>query len=125
MSHEPKRVVVTGVGVVSPLGNDAERFWQQLVAGQSGAGPITRFDASGYDVRFACEVKDFSTEGVLERKEAKRMDRFVQFAVVAAHEAIRNSGLDLERLDHERAGVIIGSGIGGMETFEDQHTALL
>lgn len=125
MSHEPKRVVVTGVGVVSPLGNDAERFWQQLVAGQSGAGPITRFDASGYDVRFACEVKDFSTEGVLERKEAKRMDRFVQFAVVAAHEAIRNSGIDLERLDKERAGVIIGSGIGGMETFEDQHTALL
>jgi 3-oxoacyl-[acyl-carrier-protein] synthase II len=125
VSHEPKRVVVTGVGVVSPLGNDAERFWQQLVAGHSGAGPITRFDASGYDVRFACEVKDFSTEGVLERKEAKRMDRFVQFAVVAAHEAIRNSGLDLERLDHERAGVIVGSGIGGMETFEDQHTALL
>jgi len=125
VSHEPKRVVVTGVGVVSPLGNDAERFWEQLVAGASGAGPITRFDASAYDVRFACEVKDFSTEGVLERKEAKRMDRFVQFAVVAAHEAVRNSGIDLERLDHERAGVIIGSGIGGMETFEEQHTALM
>jgi 3-oxoacyl-[acyl-carrier-protein] synthase II len=118
-------VYVTGVGAVSPLGNDVESTWNQLVAGTSGAGPITRFDATGYETRFACEVKDFTPEGVLDRKEAKRMDRFVQYAVVAAAEAIRNAGLNLETLDRNRIGVLIGSGIGGMETFEDQHTALM
>ncbi|MFI5370848.1 MAG: beta-ketoacyl-ACP synthase II [Candidatus Eisenbacteria bacterium] len=125
MSQEHRRVFVTGVGAVSPLGNDAESTWHQLVAGKSGAGPVTRFDASGYDTRFACEVKDFSPEGVLDRKEAKRMDRFVQYAVVAAAEAIRSAGLSLEDLDRDRIGVLIGSGIGGMETFEDQHTTLM
>jgi 3-oxoacyl-[acyl-carrier-protein] synthase II len=125
VSQEHRRVFVTGVGAVSPLGNDAESTWQQLVAGKSGAGPVTRFDASGYDTRFACEVKDFSPEGVLDRKEAKRMDRFVQYAVVAAAEAIRSAGLSLEDLDRDRIGVLIGSGIGGMETFEDQHTTLM
>jgi 3-oxoacyl-[acyl-carrier-protein] synthase II len=118
-------VFVTGTGVVSPLGNDTETFWKNLIAGTSGAGPITRFDVTGYATRFACEVKDFTTEGVLERKEARRMDRFVQFAVVAAHEAIRSSGLDLDAIDRGRAGVVIGSGIGGMETFEEQHTQLV
>jgi 3-oxoacyl-[acyl-carrier-protein] synthase II len=116
---------VTGVGAVSPLGNDVESTWSQLVAGTSGAGPITRFDATGYETRFACEVKDFTPEGVLDRKEAKRMDRFVQYAVVAAAEAIRSAGLNLETLDRNRIGVLIGSGIGGMETFEEQHTALM
>jgi 3-oxoacyl-[acyl-carrier-protein] synthase II len=119
------RVFVTGLGAVSPLGNDTESTWNQLVAGTSGAGPITRFDATGYETRFACEVKDFTPEGVLDRKEAKRMDRFVQYAVVAAAEAIRNAGLNLETLDRNRIGVLIGSGIGGMETFEEQHTALM
>jgi 3-oxoacyl-[acyl-carrier-protein] synthase II len=118
-------VFVTGAGVVSPLGNDTERFWSQLTAGESGAGPITRFDASGFDTRFACEVRDFTTDGVLDRKEAKRMDRFVQFAVVATHQAIRNAGLDLDAVDRRRIGVVIGSGIGGMETFENQHTNLI
>jgi 3-oxoacyl-[acyl-carrier-protein] synthase II len=113
------------MGAVSPLGNDVESTWNQLVAGASGAGPITHFDATGYETRFACEVKDFTPEGVLDRKEAKRMDRFVQYAVVASAEAIRNAGLNLETLDRNRIGVIIGSGIGGMETFEDQHTALM
>ena len=125
MSRAETRVFVTGVGAVSPLGNDVESTWNQLVAGTSGAGPITRFDATGYETRFACEVKDFTPEGVLDRKEAKRMDRFVQYAVVAAAEAIRNAGLNLETLDRNRIGVLIGSGIGGMETFEDQHTALM
>jgi 3-oxoacyl-[acyl-carrier-protein] synthase II len=119
------RVFVTAGGVVSPLGNDTEEFWKNLVAGKSGAGPITRFDASGYGTRFACEVKNFTTEGIIDRKDAKRMDRFVQFAVVASHEALKNSGLDLERTDRDRVGVIIGSGIGGMETFETQHTILM
>ena len=125
MSRTEARVFVTGVGAVSPLGNDAESTWNQLVAGTSGAGPITRFDATGHETRFACEVKDFTPEGVLDRKEAKRMDRFVQYAVVAAAEAIRNAGLNLETLDRNRIGVLVGSGIGGMETFEEQHTALM
>jgi 3-oxoacyl-[acyl-carrier-protein] synthase II len=124
MSNNP-RVFVTGCGVISPLGNHTEEFWKNLVAGKSGAGPITRFDASTYETRFACEVKDFSFEGVLDRKEAKRMDRFVQYAVVATHEALRSSALDLEHDDRDRIGVIIGSGIGGMETFETQHRQLL
>lgn len=117
--------MVTGAGVVSPVGNNVEDCWKNLVAGVSGAGPITRFDTANFETKFACEVKDFSFEGVLDRKEAKRMDRFVQFAVVASHEAVRNAGLDPERADRERVGVIIGSGIGGMETFETQHTALM
>jgi 3-oxoacyl-[acyl-carrier-protein] synthase II len=125
MSEHERRVFVTGAGVVTPLGNNTEEFWRRLIAGESGAGPVTRFDASQYPVRFACEVKDFSTEGVIDRKDAKRMDRFVQFAVVACAEAIRNAGLDLDALDRNRIGVIVGSGIGGMETFETQHTALM
>jgi 3-oxoacyl-[acyl-carrier-protein] synthase II len=118
-------VFVTGAGVVSPVGKTMEESWRNLVAGVSGAGPITRFDTTAFDTKFACEVKDFSTEGVLDRKEAKRMDRFVQFAVVASHEALKNSGLDPAIVGAERIGVIIGSGIGGMETFETQHSALL
>jgi 3-oxoacyl-[acyl-carrier-protein] synthase II len=117
--------MVTGVGVVSPLGNDIETLWTNLVAGVSGAGPITRFDASGLDCQFACEVKDFSTEGVLDRKDAKRMDRFVQYAVVAAHGAMQWARLDPDAVDRDRVGVVLGSGIGGMETFETQHRILL
>ncbi len=119
-----RRVLVTGAGVVSPIGIGMDVFWNHLIAGVSGAAPITRFDASKFQTRFACEVKDFSTEGIIDRKDAKRMDRFVQFAVVAAHEAIRNAGLDLEALNRDRIGVVIGSGIGGMETFEAQHSIL-
>lgn len=125
MNGNAPRVFVTGAGVVSPVGNNVEDCWQSLVSGKSGAGAITRFDASDYETRFACEVKDFSFEGILDRKEAKRMDRFVQFAVVASHEALRSAGLGEHRPDPERIGVIVGSGIGGMETFEEQHTALL
>ena len=123
--YDGKRVWITGAGVVTPLGNTLPEFWDHLTQGHSGAGPITRFDASAYDTRFACEVKGFTTEGLIDRKDAKRMDRFVQFAVVAAHQAIRMAELDPQAIDRDRAGVIIGSGIGGMETFEEQHTALL
>lgn len=119
------RVFVTGTGVVSPVGNDTGTCWDNLIAGRSGAGPITRFDTSDYGTHFACEVKDFSIEGVIDRKDAKRMDRFVQYAVVAAHEALRTSGLDLEHEDRDRIGVVLGSGIGGMETFEAQHSQLV
>lgn len=125
MVKNERRVVVTGSGVISPLGNDTGQFWKNLVAGVSGAGPITRFDAAGLETRFACEVKGFTTEGIVDRKDAKRMDRFVQYAVVASHEAIRSAGLDLGTVDLERVGVILGSGIGGMETFEAQHRIMI
>jgi 3-oxoacyl-[acyl-carrier-protein] synthase II len=125
MAEGVRRVLVTGVGSVSPLGGDTDTMWAGLVAGRSGAGPITRFDASAMDCRIACEVKDFSTEGILDRKDAKRMDRFVQFAAVAAHEAMKRSRLDPDALDRDRVGVVIGSGIGGMATFEQQHQILL
>jgi len=125
MVDERHRVFVTGAGVISPLGNSTEECWANLIAGKSGAGPITRFDASAYETRFACEVRNFSPDGVMDRKDAKRMDRFTQFAVVASHEAIKNANLDLEAEDRDRVGVIIGSGIGGMETFESQHAILL
>jgi 3-oxoacyl-[acyl-carrier-protein] synthase II len=125
MSEQGRRVFVTGAGVITPIGNRLEEFWARLIAGESGAGPITRFDAGAYDTRFACEVKDFSLDGVLDRKEAKRMDRFAQFAIVASHEAVHNASLDAAALDMDRAGVLIGSGIGGMETFETQHRALI
>jgi len=125
MANDERRVMVTGVGVVSPLGNDVETLWTNLLAGISGAGPITRFDASNLDSRFACEVKDFSTEGVLDRKDSKRMDRFVQYAVVAAYGAMQWARLDLDAVDRDRVGIVIGSGIGGMETFETQHRILL
>ena len=124
MSDNGHRVLVTGTGVISPLGNSTEECWANLIAGHSGAGPITRFDASAYETRFACEVRNFAPEGVMDRKVAKRMDRFAQFAVAASHEALKNAGLDLETEDRDRIGVVIGSGIGGMETFESQHDIL-
>ena len=125
MNGNSPRVFVTGAGVVSPVGNNVEDCWRNLVDGKSGAGPITRFDASDYETRFACEVKDFTFEGIIDRKDAKRMDRFVQFAVVASHEALRSAGLGEHLPDPERIGVIVGSGIGGMETFEEQHSNLI
>jgi 3-oxoacyl-[acyl-carrier-protein] synthase II len=119
------RVFVTGTGVISPLGNDTAQSWAKLIGGCSGAAPITRFDTANYDTKFACEVKDFTTEGLIDRKDAKRMDRFVQYAVVACAEALRSSGLDLDHVDRDRVGVVLGSGIGGMETFETQHANLM
>jgi 3-oxoacyl-[acyl-carrier-protein] synthase II len=124
MSNNGQRVLVTGAGVISPIGNSTEACWANLIAGTSGAGPITRFDAAAYETRFACEVKDFAPDGVMDRKDAKRMDRFAQFAVAAAHEALKNAGLDLETENRDRIGVVVGSGIGGMETFESQHSIL-
>jgi 3-oxoacyl-[acyl-carrier-protein] synthase II len=115
-----KRVVVTGLGALTPLGNTAKETWKNLLAGKSGAGPITRFDASLFKTHFACEVKDFEPNDVLDRKEARRMDRFTQFGVVVADEAIADSGLDLEKENLDRIGVVWGSGIGGIDTFFDQ-----
>ena len=115
-----KRVVVTGLGALTPVGNTAEETWENLVAGASGAGPITRFDASLFKTHFACEVKDFQPNDLLDRKEARRMDRFTQFGVVVANEAIADSGLDFEKENLDRIGVIWGSGIGGIDTFFEQ-----
>ena len=115
-----KRVVVTGLGALTPVGNTAEETWNNLVAGASGAGPITRFDASLFKTRFACEVKGFQPNDILDRKEARRMDRFTQFGVVVANEAIADSGLDFNKEDLDRIGVIWGSGIGGIDTFFEQ-----
>jgi 3-oxoacyl-[acyl-carrier-protein] synthase II len=115
-----KRVVVTGLGALTPVGNTAEETWENLVAGASGAGPITRFDASLFKTHFACEVKDFQPNDLLDRKEARRMDRFTQFGVVVANEAIADSGLDFENENLDRIGVIWGSGIGGIDTFFEQ-----
>jgi 3-oxoacyl-[acyl-carrier-protein] synthase II len=122
------RVVITGAGLLTPVGNDMTSAWAALLEGKSGAGPITHFDATpDFDVRFAAEIKGFNPEDVLDRKEAKRTDRFAQFAIVVAQEALRAAGLDPapDSFDRDRAGVIIGSGIGGIATFEDQTRTML
>jgi len=122
------RVVVTGVGLVTPVGGDADTAWAALLAGRSGAGPITRFEATpDFDVRFAAEVKSFDPEQYMEKKEARRTDRFAQFAIAASAEALRHAGLDPlpASVDADRAGVLIGSGIGGIGTFEDQMRTMI
>jgi 3-oxoacyl-[acyl-carrier-protein] synthase II len=115
-----KRVVVTGLGALTPLGNTVNTFWENLVAGKSGAAPITRFDASLFRTRFACEVKGFDPLAVLDKAEVRRTDRFTQYALAAAAEAIKDAGLDFARMDPFDTGVIFGTGQGGMETFEEQ-----
>ena len=124
MNGDP-RVVITGMGAITPLGNDVETFWSNLVAGKSGVTQITRFDATNYATRIAAEVKDFDPTLWMERKEAKRNDRFVQLAIGAARQAVEAARLDVPNLDADRIGVIVGSGIGGIETFEAQHQTLL
>ena len=117
---ELKRVVVTGLGTINPLGNDVDSTWKNALAGKSGAGPITHFDASLFKTRFACEVKDFDPKELFERKEARKYDRYSQLAVHAAKEAMIDSGLDLEVEDTNRIGVIFSAGIGGINTFEEE-----
>ncbi|MGG4553770.1 beta-ketoacyl-ACP synthase II [Paenibacillus sp. FSL W8-0186] len=120
------RVVITGMGVVTSLGQDLDTFWNNLMAGKSGVSAIESFDVSEYPTRIAASVKDFNAEDYVDRKEARKMDRFVQFAAAAATSAIKDSGLVIgEQVDPERVGVIIGSGIGGLGTWEDQHNILL
>lgn len=120
------RVVVTGMGVVTSLGNDLDTFWDNLVQGKSGVSHIEAFDVSEYTTRIAAEVKGFNPDDYIDRKEARKMDRFVQFATTAAFSALKDSGLNIaEQTDPERVGVMIGSGIGGLGTLEDQHSILL
>jgi 3-oxoacyl-[acyl-carrier-protein] synthase II len=122
-----KRVAVTGIGCVSPLGVGTENTWKSLVSGESGAGPVTRFDATAYSTRIACEVKDFDPTEFMEQRDARRSDRFTQFAVASATEAAERAGWATDNLPYarDRIGVVIGSGIGGIETLEAQHRVLL
>jgi len=122
---ELKRVVVTGMGVISPLGNTVNEFWQNLLAGKNGIDFITRFDANEYDTKFGGEVKDFQAEKYIDRKEARRMDLFTQYAIAAAENAIKQAGLNFDNENTERIGVIVSSGIGGMDTFEKQSRTLI
>lgn len=118
------RTVITGVGAVTPLGNSVEEFWSSLLAGKSGVGTITRFDVSAYPTKIAGELKGFDPSGVVDKKEARRMDPSEQYAMVASAQAVKDAGLDLGSIDLDRCGVVIGSGIGGITTFEEQHLKL-
>ncbi len=115
-----RRVVITGIGVLTPLGSELELFWQNLLAGKSGIAPVTRFDTTEYDCKIGGEVRDFKPEEFMPIKETRRTDRFVQYAVGAAKKAVVDAGIDMSKEDANRVGVLIGSGIGGMETIEDQ-----
>ncbi|MFM9004355.1 MAG: beta-ketoacyl-ACP synthase II [Flavobacteriales bacterium] len=115
-----KRVVVTGLGALTPLGNSLEDYWKGLVAGVSGANLITRFDASRFKTRFACELKNFNVEDHIEKKEARRMDPYTHYAIIVAKEAIADAGMDLDKINKDRVGVIWGSGIGGLLTFQEE-----
>lgn len=117
---ELKRVVVTGLGALTPLGNTVAETWDNLKKGVSGAGPITHFDASKFKAQFACEVKNFKASDYIDRKEARKMDLYEQYALVAAMEAVKDCGMDLDTVDKNRIGVVLGVGIGGIHTFEEE-----
>ncbi|GAB2761914.1 beta-ketoacyl-ACP synthase II [Salinimicrobium soli] len=117
---ELKRVVVTGLGALTPIGNNIEEYWEGLVNGKSGSAPITYFDTEKFKTKFACEIKNFNAEDYFDRKEARKLDKFAQYALVASDEAIKDSKLDLETIDKLRVGVIWGAGIGGLETFQNE-----
>ncbi|MGE0019023.1 MAG: beta-ketoacyl-ACP synthase II [Draconibacterium sp.] len=117
---ELRRVVITGVGTINPLGNSVTEYWENLKNGVSGAGPITRFDASKHKTQFACEVKNFDPSLYMDRKEVRKHDLYTQFAFVSTDQAIQDCGIDLEKVDHDRVGVIWGSGIGGLQTFFEE-----
>lgn len=115
-----RRVVVTGMGAITPIGLDVNSFWENMKAGRSGAGPITRFDTTAFKTKFACELKGLDIEAYIEKKEARKMDMFTQYAMIAATQAIEHCGVNLETIDRSKFGVIWASGNGGMQTFEDQ-----
>ena len=117
---ELKRVVVTGLGALTPIGNTKDEFWEGLISGKSGAAPITYFDAEKFKTKFACELKNFIATDFIDRKLASRMDKFTQYAMVAADEAIADAKLDLDAINKMRVGVIWGAGIGGLETFQEE-----
>ncbi|MDI6807660.1 MAG: beta-ketoacyl-ACP synthase II [Candidatus Eisenbacteria bacterium] len=122
---DTKRVVITGMGVISPIGLEVSEFWDSTVAGRVGVSRITKFDPSAFETQIAAEVKGFNPENYLERKEIRRTDLFVQYGLAAAVQAVKEAGLELSKLDGERFGVLVGSGIGGIRTLEEQHSMLL
>jgi 3-oxoacyl-[acyl-carrier-protein] synthase II len=115
-----KRVVVTGIGALTPIGNNSQAYWQGLIAGRSGADRITRFDADKFKTQFACEVKGYNPDDHFDPKESKKLDRYTQYALLAGEEAVSDAGLNLEALNRERAGIIWGSGVGGLQTFQEE-----
>ena len=117
---ELKRVVVTGLGAVTPLGNTPEETWQNMLEGKSGAAPITHFDTTQFKTKFACEVKDLNINDYIDRKEARKLDRYTQLAMISAIQGVKDANFDLEKVDKNRVGVIYGVGIGGIKTFEDE-----
>jgi 3-oxoacyl-[acyl-carrier-protein] synthase II len=120
-----RRVVITGLGMVTPLGTGVEKTWEALIAGKSGIGPITKFDATGYETRIAGEVKDFIPENFIDKKEIRRMDVFIQYAMAAAQMAMEDSGLKITPANGDRVGVVVGAGLGGLNTLENSHKVLL
>jgi 3-oxoacyl-[acyl-carrier-protein] synthase II len=122
---EKRRVVITGMGAVTPLGNSVADFWKAMLESRSAATNITKFDATNHITKFACEVKNLSTTNIIEPKELKRIDEYAQFALIAAHEAVQDSGLEFEKENRERIGVLVGSGIGGIKSFEEEHRKFL
>jgi 3-oxoacyl-[acyl-carrier-protein] synthase II len=120
-----KRVVITGLGALSPLGNDVKTSWNNAINGVSGVGPITRVNADEYPAKVAAELKDFKIEDYMDKKEARKMDRFTQYAVVSAKMAVEDAGLDINESNADRIGVWVGSGIGGLETLEQQFETFL
>ena len=119
---QTKRIVVTGIGALTPIGNDLTTYWDNLLNGVSGADMITQFDASKFKTRFACEIKGFDPEQFMDRKEARKLDRFSQIAIVASDQAVIDAGITKDNVDHDRVGVIFASGIGGLNTFTDEVT---
>ena len=115
-----KRVVVTGLGALTPIGNNISEYWEALVQGKSGCAPITHFDNEHFKTKFACEIKNYDPINFFDRKEARKLDKFAQYAIVASDEAIKDAGIDPEKIDKFRAGVIWGAGIGGIETFQQE-----
>lgn len=117
---ELKRAVITGIGALTPIGNTIEEYWASLINGKSGGAPITYFDTEKFKTKFACEIKNFDFAGYFDRKEIRRLDKFAQYAIVASDEAIADSGIDLDKVDKYKIGVIWGAGIGGLETFQEE-----
>lgn len=117
---ELKRVVVTGLGAVTPLGNNPEETWKAMLEGKSGAGLITKFDTTNFKTKFACEVKDLNINDYIDRKEARKLDRYTQLAIISAVQGVEDCGIDLEKADKNRIGVVYGVGIGGIKTFEEE-----
>ena len=120
-----RRTVITGLGILTSIGNNKKTFWENLVNGKSGIGLITRFDTSDFSSKIAGEIKDFDPLTYIDRKDAKRMDLFCQYGIASALQAVEDSGLEMQKVDLEKTGAIIASGIGGLTTWENQHNRLL